>query len=526
MECRQKRPNPVNKQGSVSDSRPSRSSFRIRKTRKQKGTQTEDVGFSSSSSSSSATSESCSSSSDDEQQLTTHDKLSHHHHHHHPQQQRHTRKSSSLKHRKPVLSDSNDEYYYTHPPSPQQQITTTILPATVVPVAQQLIPRGPLICSDSFEKWNDRSFTWNRPLPPPTLLSSAPSTSTGTSESTTSITTTTKSEISEQNKHQTGLLYGQASFLEGDVSDIDDDPTHFIQSNKISRTTKTVTCKDIGLITSPTLENESSLPSIKIATTTNFGSNQNLNIRKLSLTESLRSLPTNSDTTQNEIFQRLRQAEEVRYHYSLLFFHCVCELKEKKRLEVENRAMKQELVRTKSKISSLKREMSSIQQLHHAQQHVQGQLSAPTIISSRQELEQHHRQNHLSPSQAHLQPSVFTYPKENLDRTNSHHHHHRKTFSTSSNDESLSPPVRITVPTCSVQSTQTSSRSPPSTISQFSNLLSTTTLTNPYNNQQKPRRSLNLTPSSRHCDPSASPSDEQLRLYLTETLQREKDSAV
>jgi hypothetical protein len=331
MECRQKRSNPVNKQGSVSDSRPSRSSFRIRKTRKQKGTQTEDMNFSSSSTSSSATSESCTSSSDDEQQLTTHDKLSHH------RQQWHSHKPS-LKHRKPVLSDSNDEYYYTHPPSPQQQITTNNnnnnnnnhLPANVIPVAQQLIPRGPLICSDSFEKWNDRCFTWNRPLPASNLLSSAPSTSTGTSESTISIiTATTKTEISEEDKHQTEPLYGQASFLEGDVTDDDDDTTHFIEPNKTRRTIKTVTCKDIGLITSSTLDNENeiyltndmNLSTIKTPNTANFGSSQNLNVRKLSLTESLRSLPANAETTQNEIFERLRQAEQVSNYFLFCLFY-------------------------------------------------------------------------------------------------------------------------------------------------------------------------------------------------------------
>jgi hypothetical protein len=321
MECRQKRQNPVNKQSSVTDSRPSRSSFRIRKTRKQKSTQTEDINFSSSSSSS-ATSESCTSSDDEEQQTTTHDKSTHHHHHHH--QPWHLRKQSSLKHRKPILSDSNDEYYYTHPPSPQQQLTINNQPANVVPVAQQLIPRGPLICSDSFEKWNDRCFTWNRPLPPPTLLSSAPSTSTGTSESTISITTTTKTEIDEHDKCQAQSFDGQASFFEGDVTDDDDDTKHFIEPNKIRRTIKPIICKDVGSITSPTLNNnnndddtcflmDTNLPSIKTpTTTTNFGSSQNLNLRKLSLTESLRSLPANSDATQNEIFERLRQAEQVK----------------------------------------------------------------------------------------------------------------------------------------------------------------------------------------------------------------------
>ncbi len=58
--------------------------------------------------------------------------------------------------------------------------------------------------------------------------------------------------------------------------------------------------------------------------------------------------------------------------------------------------MKQELVRTKSKISSLKREMSSIQQLHLAQQQVHGQLSAPTIVSPRSD--SHHHHHHLHPN--------------------------------------------------------------------------------------------------------------------------------
>jgi hypothetical protein len=184
--------------------------------------------------------------------------------------------------------------------------------------------------------------------------------------------------------------------------------------------------------------------------------------------------------------------------------------------------MKQELVRTKSKISSLKREMSSIQQLHLAQQQVHAQLSAPTIISSRQELEQLH-QHHHSPSQKHLQSSIFTYTKENLDQINSHY---SKNISLSNNNDSLSTPVKLTTnPICSVQSTQTTSRSPPSTIIQFSNLLSSNNTSNEQQ-QQQTRRSSSLTPSSVHCDSSISPSDEQLRLYLTETLQREKDSAV
>jgi hypothetical protein len=272
MECRQKRPQLVNKQSSVTDPRPSRSSFRIRKTRKQKGTQTEDTNYSSSSSS--ATSESCTSSSDDEQQPQPeiNDKST-------PYNRWHLRKPSSSKRRKQVLSDSNDDYYYTHPPSPQQANSLTTITTTnsststnIIPT-QQLIPRGPLICSDSFEKWNDRCFTWNRPLLSSTLISPMPSISTTTSE-----TTIIKQDMDEKSIQQPS--YDQGSFLEGDVSDDD-------------------TC----------FTSNATFQPMKV--TTNYGSSQNLNPRKLSLTESLRSLPT-SEPNQSEIFERLRQAEEVR----------------------------------------------------------------------------------------------------------------------------------------------------------------------------------------------------------------------
>ncbi|CAF0832487.1 unnamed protein product [Adineta steineri] len=457
MECRQKRQHPVNKQSSVTDSRPSRNSFRIRKARKQKATQTEDINFSSSSSS--ASSESCTSSSDDEQQPQseqqqqqqqqqpqTIDKST-------PHNRWHLRKPSSLKRRKQILSDSNDDYYYTHPPSPQQAnslttittVNSTTSTTTNTIPTQQLIPRGPLICSDSFEKWNDRHFTWNRPLPSSTLLTPMPSTSTTTSE-----TTTIKQDNDEKSSIQQPL-FNQESFLEGDISD---DDTCFTSSNS----------------------NNTTLQQMKM--TANYGSSQNLNPRKLSLTESLRSLPITSEPNQFEIFERLRQAEE-----------------EKKRLEVENRAMKQELVRTKSKISSLKREMSSIQQLHLAQQQVHAQLSAPTIISPRQELNQ--QQQHL---QINDQSSIFLYTKEDFDQQNYHQQitNNMKNLSTSSNDESLSPPPFL-LNTNQSSSTQT---------------LSLTTT----NDQQ--------THCSTHIDSSISPSDEQLRLYLTETLQRERDSDV
>jgi len=135
--------------------------------------------------------------------------------------------------------------------------------------------------------------------------------------------------------------------------------------------------------------------------------------------------------------------------------------------------MKQELVRTKSKISSLKREMSSIQQLHLAQQQVHAQLSTPTIISPRQES---YQQNHY-----YLQTNDI------------------KNLSISNNDEPLLP-----------SNPSSSTQTPP-----LNKYLIT--------NDQQTRRSTSLTSSSIHID---SPSDEQLRLYLTETLQREKDSAV
>lgn len=199
--------------------------------------------------------------------------------------------------------------------------------------------------------------------------------------------------------------------------------------------------------------------------------------------------------------------------------------------------MKQELVRTKSKISSLKREMSSIQQLHLAQQHVQAQLSAPTILSSRQKFEQYNQYNHSSQCQPHSQAPIFTYKTENFDQINSKHDHYKKNATTSRKEESSSP-IWIQHPTCSVQSTQTSSRSPPPPpppANNLSNILSSSLNNNPSNEQQTqqkqqqsllPRRSFSLTPSSTHRDPSTSLSDEQLRLYVTETLQREKDSTV
>jgi hypothetical protein len=155
--------------------------------------------------------------------------------------------------------------------------------------------------------------------------------------------------------------------------------------------------------------------------------------------------------------------------------------------------MKQELVRTKSKISSLKREMSSIQQLHLAQQQVHAQLSAPTSISPRQDSHHHH---HLHPNDQ----SNHFYLQQSSSITDD-----LKNLSISNNDESSlsSPPFNIT-------NTSSSTQTPP--LNKFRNT-----------NDQHTRRA---TSSSIHVDSSTAPSDEQLRLYLTETLQREKDSAV
>ena len=174
--------------------------------------------------------------------------------------------------------------------------------------------------------------------------------------------------------------------------------------------------------------------------------------------------------------------------------------------------MKQELVRTKSRISSLKREMSSIQQLHLAQQQVHVQLSAPTMISARQEMLQNSHSQEPS-----MSSTSALYTKDRADPQIRHTHRHQqmtidmKNLSTSSNDESLSPPAMVTNTSCSTQTpplTQLNSRK-----------------TIPAEQQTRPSVPL-LPSSSSHPDSAASRSDGQLRLYLNETLQREKDSAV
>lgn len=170
--------------------------------------------------------------------------------------------------------------------------------------------------------------------------------------------------------------------------------------------------------------------------------------------------------------------------------------------------MKQELVRTKSKISSLKREMSSIQQLHLTQQYGHSHLSASNILCPDQE--SYHRHLHVT-NQRSSSPTC-PYSNESIDQTNFNCRRQpitleMKNLSLSSNDESLSPPP------FTITNASSSTQTPPL------NALLTS-------NEPSTRYSTSLPSSSMHVESSKSPSDEQLRLYLTETLQREKDSAV
>ncbi|CAF0878516.1 unnamed protein product [Didymodactylos carnosus] len=343
MECRSKRTQSVHKQGSVSDSRTSRHSFRIRKACKQKATQTDDLNFSSSS----GTSESCTTSSDDEPQPQPAEKASSSHYWN-------LRKPTSFKLRKQLLSDSNEDYYYyTHPTSP-------LLPQPPISASQQLIPRGPLICSDSFDKWSDSQFPFKQQQQKIPLASATVSTSTTTSDCITiSTMTTTSGSIKNEQDEEEEELAGEIGEDEKEGDD---------NGDRMKRKVSRILCQDV-LLASSHDENEIITKNTFSANKTmNYGSSQDV-CRKLNLTDSLHSLPTIStdSPTQLEIYERLRQAEE-----------------EKKRLEVENAAMKQELVRTKSKISSLKREMSSIQQLHLQQQHHVQQTS----VSSQHENDQ------------------------------------------------------------------------------------------------------------------------------------------
>ena len=155
--------------------------------------------------------------------------------------------------------------------------------------------------------------------------------------------------------------------------------------------------------------------------------------------------------------------------------------------------MKQELVRTKSKISSLKREMSSIQQLHLAQQQVHGQHTAPTNLSPRQDSYNHHH-HHLHPSDQsnHFYLQQSSSINDDL-----------KNLNILSNEDLSPPPFNLSNPSSSTQ---------------------TSPLIKPFLIDEPPRRSTSV--STQMIENSTSPSDEQLRLYLTETLQREKDSAV
>jgi hypothetical protein len=211
--------------------------------------------------------------------------------HHHPWQ---LRKPTSLKRRKQISSDSNDDYYYTHPPSPQQanslttissNLSSTATSTSTIP-APQLIPRGPLICSDNFEKWNDRSFTWTRPTPPVSSLSTAVTTVS------TSLSAETKNNVNETLSSPLSNVIGQ--ICENKATDVvhddvdDDDDSCFA-----SATT-----------------NMKKFPEASEMRTV-FGSHEHLRSRKVSLTGSLRSLPLAGDAGQQEIFELLRQAEEV-----------------------------------------------------------------------------------------------------------------------------------------------------------------------------------------------------------------------
>ena len=170
--------------------------------------------------------------------------------------------------------------------------------------------------------------------------------------------------------------------------------------------------------------------------------------------------------------------------------------------------MKEELVRTKSKISSLKREMSSIQQLHLAQQQVQVQLSSSTIFTNRSDSQNHPQAKDQSTDT--ISPEVKTDQEIRFQTNEQQIIIDMRNLSTSSNDGSCSPTTTVTNFSCSTQTTPLSQCA-----MKFANP-----------NEQQKRPATNLTSSSSHVDSNSSPSDEQLRLYLTETLQREKDSAV
>ncbi|CAF0741229.1 unnamed protein product [Didymodactylos carnosus] len=542
MECRPKRTQSVHKQGSVSDSRPSRSSFRIRKTRKQKATQTDDLDFSSSS----ETSESCTTSSDEEQQQPAEKMPSSSHYWH-------LRKPTSFKRRKQLLSDSNEEYYYTHPTSPLQ-------PQPSASASQQLIPRGPLICSDSFDKWSDSRFPF-RQQQQTSLATSTVSTSTTASDSITisTMTTTTGSIKNEQEEEEE--LVGE---IEEEQKESDDEC-------RTKRKTSRTSCRNVALLTSPQFDTNESITKNTFCTnkSMNYGSSQDV-FRKLNLTDSLHSLPTTStdSTTQQEIFERLRHAEE-----------------EKKRLEVENAAMKQELVRTKSKISSLKREMSSIQQLHlQQQQHVQQQ----TPTSSQHENDQtdvliidKNNTSYISQQQqlqaakeslCTLQIKKHTDISSALTKTSTQKSSipSKESNETSLSNEQRSSPIESEQSQTTTISNLKSVQSPQEQQSHYyySYPSASATITPFFSITQSSRSSISYLPTpapeQQYIVPSLSSSPlstndsarslasvtlasdeqhivssddntditndnqqtEQLRLYLTETLQREKDSAV
>jgi hypothetical protein len=167
------------------------------------------------------------------------------------------------------------------------------------------------------------------------------------------------------------------------------------------------------------------------------------------------------------------------------------------RLEVENRAMKEELVRSKSKISSLEREMSSIHQLHLAKcahPHVTTSTTMTLSVDS-------HRLD--DQDQSIVDPFTHYLPNnQGVVDFSPYSVLHVDLCNEASHSANVSPANN----SCA---TQTSSL----------------TLTN-VSDQPMARSSTNPVPSSVSIDSNPSLSDEQLRVYLAETLQREKDSSV
>jgi hypothetical protein len=115
------------------------------------------------------------------------------------------------------------------------------------------------------------------------------------------------------------IIFG--SDVSDDNDDDDDDTSYFIEANKITGRTEPIICKDIAWITSSKLKNNNkddalfsmdmNLQTIKAGLAFNFGSCHNVKVRSLYWTESLCSLASKIDVTQDEIFERIRQAQQV-----------------------------------------------------------------------------------------------------------------------------------------------------------------------------------------------------------------------